>query len=136
MLKFNNPIPDSPEEWLKEITKAYVDAKETIPISGMTGIGMTDDDLFQLAPSVCFKFRGIIRSRKILKQATDAALSRYLAIDNINKGMLSNPILAFAFCYLCSHYGLDIIDENQFNEIMEYIETEEYRINSMIDLFD
>ncbi len=124
MVKFNNPMPDTPDEWLKEIAKAYADAKEAIPFAPLTGQEMTDDDLFHLAPSVCLKFRGIKRSKKILKQATDAAVSSYAATQDINKEMLSSPKLAFAFCYLCSHFGLDIINENQFDEIMEYIETE------------
>lgn len=124
MVKFNNPIPNTPEKWVKEIAKAYVDAKETIPFAHLTGQKMTDDDLFHLASSVCLKFRGIESTEKILKQATDAALSSYLATDDVSGELFVNPFLAFAFCYLCSHYGLDILNQNQLNEIMEYIETE------------
>ena len=122
MIKYNNPIPDSSEEWLKEITLAYADAKETIPVSEMTGVDMTEDDLYHLAPIVCLKFRGIKNTKKVLKQATESALSSLVATASFNEDILSSPMLSFSFCYLGSHFGLDIINEDLVNETMDYIE--------------
>ena len=64
MIKYNNPLPDSPEGWLNEIKLAYADAKEAIPVSKMTGTDMTENDLYHLAPMVCLKFRGIKNTKK------------------------------------------------------------------------
>ena len=122
MIKFRNPIPDSPEGWLKEIAEAYADAKETIPFAHLTEQKMTDDDLFHLAPSVCLKIRGIKKTEKILKQATDTALSNYVANLDAHKKALSDPYMAFALCYIVSHYGLKIIDENQVESVMHYLD--------------
>ena len=124
MTQYNIPIPDTPEDWLQEIISAYADAKETIPFSSITGADMTEDDLYHLAPAVCLKFRGIKNNKKVLKQATEAALSSYVVTSDVNQEMQEDSMLAFGFCYLCSHFGLGIINENQSNEIIEYIEKE------------
>ena len=124
MIKYNNPIPESPEEWFKEITLAYADAKETISVSEMTGVDMTEDDLYHLAPSVCLKFRGIKNTKKVLKQATESALSSLVATASFYEDVLLNPMLSFSFCYMSSHFGLDIIEEDIVNETMDYVEKE------------
>ena len=122
MIKYNNSIPNTPEEWLKEITLAYADAKETIPVSEMAGVDMTEDDLYHLAPATCLKFRGIKNTKKLLKQATESALSSLVATASFYKDVLLNPMLSFSFCYMSSHFGLDIIEEDLVNETMDYIE--------------
>ena len=124
MTKYNTPIPNTPEDWLQEITEAYADAKETISVSSITGVDMTEDDLYHLAPIVCLKFRGIKNTKKVLKQATEAALSSLIATVSFDEDILSNPMMSFAFCYLSSHFGLDIINEDRVNEMMDYIENE------------
>jgi hypothetical protein len=123
MIKYNNPIPNTPEEWLDEITLAYADAKEAIPFSSITGADMTEDDLYHLAPIVCLKFRGIKNTKKVLKQATESALSSLVATSSIYEDVLLNPMLSFSFCYLSSHFGLDIIEEDLTHETMDYIES-------------
>ena len=125
MIKHKNPIPSTHKKWAKEIADAYLDAKETIMFAPLTGQKMTEKDLYHLAPAVCLKFRGIKTTDKILKKVTQVALSNYIANMEINKEPLSDPYIAFTFCYLASHFGLDIIDEQQFESIMEYLEQKE-----------
>lgn len=122
MTRYNNPIPNTSEEWLNEINLAYTDAKETISVSAMTGVDMTEDDLYHLAPAVCLKFRGIKNTKKVLKKATESALSSLVATASFYEDILSNPRMSFAFCYLSSHFGLDIIDEDLVDKTMDYIE--------------
>jgi len=133
MTNIKHSIPGTPEEWLKEIAKAYNDAIEAIPFSSVTGHKITEDNLFHLAPSVCLKFRNIERTKKNLKKATYSAISSYVATKDINE-ILSIPILSFAFCYLASHLGLDILDEETIVSLMEYIEKEQKTLIYLISL--
>lgn len=82
---------------------------------------MREADLFQLAPIVCLKLRGIRRSKKVLKQATDAALSSYVANREREPEAFAKPDLAFAFCYLAAHYGLDLVRADELEAIMDYV---------------
>ena len=75
-----------------------------------------------MAPLVCLKFRGIKCTEKNKKRATEAALSSYVANEDANNGILKNPIMAFAFCYILSHYGLDLVSENECERILLYVE--------------
>ena len=52
------PLPNNPDQWLKEILLALKNARETKAFARVTGMKLTDADLFQLAPLVCLKFRG------------------------------------------------------------------------------
>jgi hypothetical protein len=36
--------------------------------------------------------------------------------------VLTTPEMAFAFCYVAAHYGLDLLDEEQASELLDYIE--------------
>ena len=121
-IKHKNPIPSTHKKWKKEIKKAYLDAKETIPFTRMTGHMMTEKDLFHLAPIVSLKFRGIKQTDKILKEVTEFTLANYVANMEINKEPLSDPFIAFAFCYLISHWKLDLIDEKEVEHLMDYLE--------------
>ena len=71
---------------------------------------------------VCLKFRGIKRTRRLLQKATDDALASYVATKDQIPEVLSVPQLAFAFAYLASHFGLDLLDEKQVEAVMEYVE--------------
>ena len=116
------PVPDSPEAWLDEIAAGYRDAEETIPFGPLVGQEVKPEDLFHLAPLVCLKFRGIKRTRKLIQRATDAALASYVATKEQVPEVLAVPQLAFAFAYLASHFGLDLLDEQQVEAVMEYVE--------------
>ena len=117
-----NPMPDSPEAWLDEIAAAYRDGQEAIPFGPLVGQEFKPEDLFHLAPMVCLKFRGIKRTRGLLQKATDAALASYVATKERIPEVLAVPQLAFAFAYLASHFGLDLLDEQQVEAVMEYVE--------------
>ena len=121
-MKSDRPIAESKEQWLSEITEAYLDAKEAIPFGAITGSEITENELFHLAPSVCLKFRGIKDSKKNRKKATEAALSSYIANEDANNGVLQNPVMAFAFCYVLAHYGLELLDDEECERILIHVE--------------
>jgi hypothetical protein len=56
-----------------------------------------------------------------LKRATDAALASYVANRDTHKSELDNPAVAFAFCYLASHYGLGLLRGAAVERIMAYV---------------
>jgi len=115
-------IPKSKLEWIAEIAEAYRDAEEAIPFGPITGQLIEEKDLFHLAPAVCLKFRGIKSTKRNLKKATDGALSSYVASKDLVGPILDDSHVSFAFCYLASHFALDLVDEMEINDIMEYIE--------------
>ena len=121
-MKPSNPMPDSPEAWLGGIAAAYRDGQEAIPFGPLVGQEVKPEDLFHLAPLVCLKFRGIRRARRLLRKATDAALASYVTTKEQVPEVLGVPQLAFAFAYLASHFGLDLLDEQQVEAVMEYVE--------------
>lgn len=120
-MKPKNPVPESPEAWLDEIVLAYCDAAEAIPFGPAVNRKMTESDLFHLGPAVCLKFRGLKHSAANLKRATDAALSSYVATSDLGHDILDRPQVAFAFCYIASHFGLGLIDEATASEILDHI---------------
>lgn len=121
------PVPTTAEAWLKECAAAYADAHETIPFGPLAGVRLAERDLFHLAPVVCLKFRGIRASKAALKRATDAALASYVAMRERNPELLSRPTMAFAFCYVAAHFGLDLLTEEQASATLDYIEIYERR---------
>ncbi len=69
------------------------------------------------------KIRGIKTTEDNLKKATDAALSSFVATKESVDNLFEIPPMAFAFCYLASHFGLDLVDNNTLSEAMGYIES-------------
>lgn len=120
-MKPKNPIPKTPDAWLDEIAAAYRDAAEAIPFGPMVGRGITESDLFHLGPEVCLKFRGIKPSAANRKRATDAALSSYVATSGHDDNPLGHSVVAFAFCYIASHFGLGLVDEATASGILDHI---------------
>jgi hypothetical protein len=119
IMKAKNKIPDSP--WLAEIAKAYLDAIETLPFGELVGQEIEPKDLFHLGPPVCLKFRGIKSSKNNLKRATEAALSSYVATKEMVGDLFDIPQMSFAFCYLASHFGLELIGETLSTEILDFV---------------
>jgi hypothetical protein len=115
-------IPQTKSEWIEEIAEAYRDAEEAIPFGQFVGKNIEEKDLFHMAPDICLKFRGIKRTKAKLKKTTEAALSSYVATKDFIGHILDDPHIAFAFCFLASHFSLDLVDEQEVNELMEYIE--------------
>jgi hypothetical protein len=114
------PLPRTPDQWLTEIVLAWKDARETKPFARLTGTNLTDADLFHLAPLVCLKFRGRKPTGAEADRVTKGALANYVV--NTEKGLTSNPKLAFALCYVAAHLVLDLVDEQTAAEIMGYCE--------------
>ena len=115
--------PKTPEAWLEEIAKAYLDALETMQFGSLTGNKIEEKEFFHLAPSLCLKFRGIKTTKDNLKKATDAALSSFVATKDSVDNLFEISQMAFAFCYLASHFGLDLVDKHTLSEAMGYIES-------------
>src|SRR5215203_2318592 len=119
------PLPKTPDQWLKEILLAWVDAREAKPFGRLTGDKLTDADLFQLAPLVCLQFRGRKLTGKEADRVTEGALANYVVNTGPGssaKGLESRPQLAFALCYVAAHLVLDLVDEQTAGEIMGYCE--------------
>lgn len=132
MRKETKPLPSAPKAWLKEIAAAYFDAEEAIPFGPAAGVVITKKDLFHLAPSVCLKFRGLERSKKNLKKVTEAALSSYVATLDTAPGAMSAPQMAFAFCYIASHFGMGLVSDEEATGILEYVEKHLDELRRMI----
>ena len=114
--------PDTPKAWLDEIRVAFADAREAIPFGAAVGQRFGEQELFHLAPAVALKFRSLPSRGAAVKRATEAALTSYVANVETQGSVLSDPRLAFAFCYLASHYGLGLVDEASVESVMEFLE--------------
>jgi len=121
-------LPASPAAWIKEIDRAFEDAREALPFGSFTAA-----ELFHLAPVVCLKFRGLKVSEKERKRITKVALANYVVHaepDPVAQRHLDpapdlkgNPRLAFALCYVASHLALDLLDEPAGERILSAYET-------------
>ena len=126
------PLPTSSTGWLKEIALAYADAHGAIQFGPVIGMDIRAGDLFHMAPSVCLKFRGIKPSGAKLKKATEAALTSYVVTKEQEPEVLSRPHLAFAFCYLAAHFGLDIVTDAQIVRVMDFVVAHEGKLARLI----
>jgi hypothetical protein len=108
-------LPRTSAQWIDEISAAYEDAQEALPFTPLVGAKAAPSDLFHLAPHVAIKFRGLPESKRRL--AVEAALSTYVASEG--SAPLTDPRLAFALCYLASHFGLDLVSEETVNKVMD-----------------
>jgi len=89
-----------------------------------------EQELFHLAPAVALKFRGLPIRGAALKRATEAALSSYVANLQEQGSALADPRLAFAFCYLASHYGLGLVEVSEVESMMEFLGRNLGRLNA------
>ena len=121
-MKCLHPKPSSLEAWLEEIALAYRDAYETIPFGKLIGRTVTENDLFHFSPMICLKFRGIKESKSHLNRAKEAALSSYVATEEVAGELFDVPQMAFAFCYVASHLGLGMFNEEESFQIIDYVE--------------
>lgn len=113
------PLPQTVSEWIDEIAAAYQDAREAMPFAPIVDMTAGEGDLFHFAPHVAIKFRGLRTSKRSI--AVKAALSSYVA--NEGTAPIDDPYLAFAFCYLASHFGLDLVSEGAVEEVMAVLES-------------
>ncbi len=107
-------LPQTAAEWIKEISAAYDDAREALPFTPLVGIVARQPDIFHLAPHVAIKFRGLPESKRAA--AVEAALTTYVASEG--SAPRTDPKLAFALCYLASHFGLGLVSEETVDEVM------------------
>jgi hypothetical protein len=115
------PLPVTMEAWIAEIRAAQEDAAEAIAFGPLAGAEIKPEELFHLAPNVALKFRGLAPSKRNLKRATDAALASYVATTSHSPELKEFPTISFAFAYLASHFGLELLSAAQVDEIMGYI---------------
>ncbi len=131
------PLPQTPEEWLHEIVLAYNDASESIPFGMLTqGRPLKDGELFHLAPHICIKFRGIKSTEKKLQEIVEGSLASYVKTLYEGEGgesLQDSPLLAFCFCYLAAHYVADLMDEREFEIIMDYCDERSELLGKLID---
>lgn len=121
------PLPETPDEWLTEIEAAYADAADTERFAAYVGEEIAESDLYQLAPIVCMKFRGLDADDDTLRdKVVRGALANYVANTGpdapVDHGLKSRPKLAFALCYVTAHLVLDKIDAYKANEILNHCE--------------
>jgi hypothetical protein len=131
MIRPRNKIPSNQQEWLEEIAKAYSDAYETLRFGKFVGQKINPTDLFHLGPAICLKFRGIENTKARLEKCTEAALTSYVATEEIVGELFNIPQMSFAFSYIASHYGLDLVNENLCADILDYIEK---NLGKLVDL--
>ena len=115
-------MPTDKKAWIHEIALAYRDAMEAIPFGPWVGVRITVKDLYHLAPAVCLKFRGIRATKTALKKATEAALCSYIAEQDAAPEVVADPVHAFAFCYIASHFGLGLLSQKEASSILQDIE--------------
>ncbi len=114
--------PATPEAWFAEIRHAYADAAEAIPFGPFVGRVFGEEELFQLAPLVAVKFRGLSLRGPAFKRAAETATTSYLANLETEGLALSDPRLAFGFCYLASHFGIGLVEAEMVESVMELLE--------------
>ena len=133
MTKAKRPLPASLEAWLVEIAVAYQDAREAIPFGPAVGEPFGEAQLFHLAPTLALKMRGLPRSARRLARTTEAALASYIATRDATPEVFASPHIAFAFCYLASHHGLELLDETQTEKVMDYVERKRRPLARLIE---
>ncbi len=131
MIHAKNKIPTTQQAWLEEIAKAYCYAYETLPFGKFVGQKINPEDLFHLGPAICMKFKGVKNTKRNLEKATEAALTSYVATKELVGNLFDIPQMSFAFSYIASHYGLDLVDENLSAKLLEYIEN---NLKRLLDL--
>lgn len=119
------PVPPTPAAWLEEVALAYQDALDMLPLARPGDPRPQSTDLVGLAPVLALQIRGLERTSGRLKRATDAALSSYVASVGSAPELASHGPIAFAFGYLASHFGLDLVSEEELDAVMEFLVTNE-----------
>jgi hypothetical protein len=116
-------LPDSAEKWFTEILLALDDARDTKPFAPVAGTILTERTLFQLAPHVAIKFRGLKANEEQRDRVVKTALANYVVFTEPGNpryvpGLKRNAKLAFALCYVAAHGALDLLTEDDVAAIM------------------
>ncbi|OIO69288.1 MAG: hypothetical protein AUJ57_09370 [Zetaproteobacteria bacterium CG1_02_53_45] len=131
-MKYPRPLATSNEGWVIEIMDAYLDAKKAIPFAAAEGKLIMESDLFHMAPLVCLKFRDLVSSDECQANARNAAIGSYIANQEAGNRNLNDPVMAFSFCYIIAHYGLGLLDEEQCQNILMFVETNLAKIKTAV----
>lgn len=129
-------LPQNIDQWLDELARAYADAQEAIPFGVFVGTNITEDQLFQLAPHVAIKFRGIKNSKANVGKATEAALSTYVANKDREGLPMKDPLMCFSLCYLASHLGLGLLSAEETEHILLQVEEKRNELSNLIHKFN
>lgn len=125
-------LPQTIDQWLNEISKAYIDARDTIPFGEFVGTTITEEQLYHLAPHVAIKIRGIKRNKTNVKKATEAALSTYVGNKDREGLPMHDTVIVFSLCYLASHYGLGLLSGEKTEQILLHVETRRDELANLI----
>lgn len=116
-----NSLPATDSAWLEEVRAAFAYASETLSFMEVVGVKTHADALAIQAPILCAKFRGLPDSGRRFERAKEAALSSYVANSKSHSKAFEFPEVAFAFCYVATHYGYDFISEKDCERILDYL---------------
>lgn len=126
------PIPKTDSEWLEEVNLAFADAAEALPVLAMLGDPASPSALYSIAPNVCAKFRGLPTSGAKFNDARSISLGSYLATLDTHPKLFKRPGIAFAFCYVATHFGYELIAHEDVGRIMGYIIDFEDKLGSPV----
>ena len=118
----NTQLPASSDEWLEDIARAYLDAKEAQPVGELAGEPFSDDKLFHLAPHVFIKFRKIRASPRKRDEIVKGTLASYVVTMDEGSGgdeLKNSPLLSFVFCYLAAHFVADLLEKEAVESLMD-----------------
>ena len=124
-IPMQHKLPRTPAEWFKELKLAIADARGAKSFGPLVGTEVSDANLFRLAPLVCLKFRGRKLKGREADRVTKVALANYVANsdpEGIDHGLALRPLMAFSLCYVTAHLALDLVDEEQAEDILNYCE--------------
>lgn len=134
-IKVKNPAPDSIELWLAEIAMAYKASEKFMQSAARVPNREIPDLLpWQLAPLFALGARGLDRHEKLLDEAAGYAFSSFEQYFPVSEAVPAPPpAVAFAFCYVGAHLGLDLVSEEEADQVLDTIEANEDTLESMID---
>ncbi len=115
-------LPASSKEWLQEIARAYLDAKEAQPFGKAMDKPIAESDLFHLAPHVFLKFRDLRPSKRKRTEIVEGALASYVVTMDEGAGcgeLRDSALLSFAFCYLAAHFVANLLDQATVEHLMD-----------------
>ena len=126
-------IPVTMDEWFDEIARAYRDAREAIPFARVLGHPIREAQLWLAAPDVALKFRGLAPTETLRAKAANAAAASFTANASTQPSALDDRYVAFAFGYIASHFGLELLSAHEADAVMEHIELNRGRLVADIE---
>jgi len=116
-------LPRKPAEWLAEITRAWGEARDSIPETEESRHPLTEETLYQLAPLLALRARGRPEEGEEATRVTEVALANVLENadpEDPDAPLAGDAPLAFALGYLATHLALGLIDEDQAEVVLDY----------------